>query len=139
MPGLTTNVIVGTRPGDANESAIYLIGVREDNRIVQNHCQSNLQSFEGWVEVPGEGRTNAAPSFAYYYLNFYPLVKGINNFVYIQTSHAKWYPVPGRTTDVAPESAHGGRTGFDEERLYLFIKDAQDNRIYMNAGHRTIN
>jgi hypothetical protein len=81
IAGLQTNVApaIATTP-----DGVIVFATRTDGRIFSNRIVLG-QAGQGWVEVGGNGATNAAPAATLVRNNPYifTLVKGLDNFVYL--------------------------------------------------------
>ena len=91
---------------------VFFFAKHPDGRIFYNRAKLG-QSLEGWIEVGGDGRTNATPEAAAVGTYMYIAVRGLDGNIYInQTgdlgqSFLKWSSA-NFVTDVAPAVAAAG-------------------------------
>ena len=91
------------------------------------------QPSRGWVEVQGDGRTDAAPAAGTFGNQLYVFIKGLDNRIYHNStvdgqSFRGWREIPGDgITDAAPAVA------LLNNILYGFVK-GPTGRIFHNSA-----
>jgi hypothetical protein len=110
---------------------VYFFAKSLDGRIFKNQAALG-QGGQGWVEVEGSGRTDAAPAAAAIGNHVFVAVKalGRNEILLNQADlgqpFGQWFPM-GFSTDVAPAVATVGNN------VYFFAKSL-DGRIFKNQA-----
>jgi hypothetical protein len=132
----------------------------DDNRIYFNRFNRLTRDWSGWSEVPGGVTTNVALAAAPFSdgptaQNIYLSAKGINDKIYLNTltqdpfesdpmlvrTWSGWNEVPGGgATDVALAAtfSEGGPPPLSST-LFLFRREIDDNRTYLNMFDRSNN
>jgi hypothetical protein len=111
-------------------NSVYFVARRTDGRIFYNRAVLG-QAGVGWVEMEGNGYTNAAPAAAAIGSHVFVAVKGPDNRIYINQadegkSFGQWFPMDFRT-DVAPALASV------KNSIFVFAK-GMDKRIYVSQA-----
>jgi hypothetical protein len=115
-----------------NKLHIFAKGMRDsDQRIFVNTWEEGNEPWTGWVEVPGDGRTDVAPEVTTFHGNLYLFCTGLDSRIYLNVQNEAlwigWSEVPGdgRTDAGLSATVHG-------DVLYLCCKGT-DQHIYLNT------
>ena len=124
------------------ESTLFIFCKGLDGRIYVNQAEMTAnntdpeefaQSFSGWFEVQGDGRTDVAPAATRIENSVFVFVKGLDGRIYLNQAEYRhafsgWFEVQGDgRTDAAPTCATVGKS------VFVFVKGL-DQRIYVNQA-----
>jgi len=109
---------------------IYIFAKSMDGRIMFNRAQQG-QSFTGWQEVQGGGRTNSAPAAGAVGDHVFVAIRGLDGHVSVNQADlampfGQWFP-QAMVTDVAPAVVGVG------DNVYLFAKTT-DGKVMFNRA-----
>jgi photosystem II stability/assembly factor-like uncharacterized protein len=122
---------VGSGAGALND-VVFCFAKGLDGRICVNQAQFG-SAFSGWFELPGAGRTDAAPAATSVNNSIFCFVKGLDEKIYLNQAEfghpfSGWFEVQGGgRTNAAPAAATIG------SHVFVFVKGT-DNKIYVNQA-----
>jgi hypothetical protein len=100
-------------------------------RILYNRLTSVDGPWTGWKEVPGNGRTTAAPTVTVRGNTLHVFVRGTDGYVWgTKYDGAQWGDYWGRVPDSVTPSAPAATAW--KGQIYLFIRTASSNLIGVN-------
>jgi hypothetical protein len=138
LPNATTDAAVAAA-SLGNRIYVFAKGITDQQIYVNSAVDGH--AFDGWglgwQAIPAL-KTNAPPAAAALGTRIYVFAIGLtDNQIYVNSAvngqgfdgwGQGWQAVPGITTNVAPAAATLGN------RIYIFAKGLQDNRIYVNSA-----